>query len=95
MDAATLDRVVMGTITVNYDNGLERKLVSSTPLRRAYQDVRKKAQAARIRRTVSMRAMINAQTCMDNMGWSVEECVDQLCKAWTPDERAKCGVPSR
>ena len=95
MDAATLDRVVMGTITVDYDNGLERKLVSSTPLRRAYQDVRKKAQAARIRRTVSMRAMINAQTCMDNMGWSVEECIDQLCKAWTPDERAKCGVATR
>ena len=95
MDAATLDRVVMGTITVNYDAGLERKLVPSTPLRRAYQDVRKKAQASRIRRVVSMRAMINAQTCIDNMGWSVEECVDQLCKAWTADERAKVGVPSR
>ena len=95
MDAATLDRVVMGTITVDYDNGLERKLVANTELRRAYQDVRKKAQSNRIRRTVSMRAMINAQTCMDNMGWSVEECVDQLCKAWTPDERAKCGVANR
>ena len=95
LDAATLDRVVMGTITVDYDSTLERKLVPNTELRRAFQDVRKKANAARIRRVVSMRAMINAASLVDGCGWSVEECVDQLTSAWTADERAKCGVATR
>lgn len=95
MDAATLDRVCMGSVVVDYDPSLERKLVPNTELRRAFQDIRKKANAARVRRVVSMRAMLNAKTLMDNAGWTVEECVDQLTLDWTADEKAKCGVPNR
>ena len=95
MDAATLDRVAMGTIHVDYDNGLEKKLVANSDLRKAFQTLRRNVRAARIRRVVSMRAMLDAQKYMTNLGWSVEECVDQLAMSWTQDERAKAGVPNR
>tara|TARA_R110000824_G_scaffold82382_2_gene206460 strand:- start:964 stop:2199 length:1236 start_codon:yes stop_codon:yes gene_type:complete len=95
LDAATLDRVKMGTLVVGYDATLERKLIPNTELRKAFQDVRKKAQATRLRRVISMRAMLNAATLVEKCGWSTEECVDQLTQDWTADEKAKVGVQNR
>ena len=92
MDAATLDRTRMGTVVVEYDNGLEKKLVKNAELRKAFQGIRRKAAAARLRRVISMRALINANSLVEECGWNVAECVDQLTLDWTADEKAKAGV---
>lgn len=98
LDSATLDRFVGAVVHVDYDRDLEERIVNGAPsasqiLSRVW-EIREKAQALKLRRVVSTRAVIAVAKHVAG-GDSVDQAIGVVfgdSAGWTKDEQSKIGV---
>jgi len=86
LDAATLDRFLVGQIEMDYDEDLEAAICSPEVTRRGWA-LRKKVRAARLERSVSTRFLRDAST-MVAAGWTLDRAFQGLFAGWTDSERS-------
>lgn len=92
LDAAFLDRFVGATVTLDYDETLERALCPETEIRDAVLAVRTKARALKLRRIVSTRGMLHVRRLVTQCGDSVRDALHALTEGWTAEDRSAVGV---
>lgn len=98
LDAATVDRFVMGTIECGYDTDLERDLAigicgeeKARELLAWAWEVRGKLSGTKSQRIMSMRTVENAAKVIAS-GDSLQEVKDTYFQSWSSDERRAIGV---
>lgn len=90
LDAATLDRYSCNILDMDYDEKLEAKLVSEVVFKR-FTKARKNAQANKLRRPISTRAMVNADKLL-SAGFTIDQVWARYTAGWTADELTKIGA---
>ena len=91
LDESTLDRFRIGQVVMDYDQELEKSILSDSDLLARLWSIRLKAADCQLRRVVSTRFMAKAAT-MQAAGWTSKKIIGQLVCGWTQDERSKAGV---
>jgi cobaltochelatase CobS len=91
LDESTLDRFRIGQVVMDYDQELERSILSDSDLLQRLWTVRRNASDCQLRRVISTRFVAKAAT-MQAAGWTSEKIIAQLVCGWTQDERSKVGV---
>jgi hypothetical protein len=89
LDEATLNRVKMGQVEIDYDAHLEEQVVVAPILSWGHK-VREAITAHGLRRTCSTRDLINAGKC-EAAGETVSQWRTSFFMGWKPDEIAKVG----
>jgi hypothetical protein len=87
LDAAVLDRFACNVLDMDYDEALERKLVSQ-PVCHLFHHARKLARQAKLRRSISTRAMLHADKLL-SIGYTLPEVWTRFVAGWTPEEITK------
>ena len=88
LDAATLDRFVGATITVDYDQKLEEKLVPEADLTLRIWEMRKRLNSLKLRRILGTRALL-AAAYLYRSGESLRNSIDAILVGWSDDEKNK------
>lgn len=88
LDESTLDRFRIGTVPMDYDEGLERVLCPDDDLRARLADYRERMRANRLERVLSTRFMVGAYRAVQR-GKSYEWVESKLFAGWRRDEVAK------
>lgn len=88
LDEATLDRFRIGTVPMDYDAKIEKRLCPDAALRVLLQSYREKARAARLQRIVSTRFMRDAYDMLC-LGWDFARVEKALFGGWSEDEIRK------
>jgi len=88
LDESTLDRFRIGTVPMDYDEGLERQLCPDAELYARLLRYRENARRNRLERIVSTRFVIKAYR-MVQAGWSYEKVDSMLFSGWREDEIRK------
>ena len=91
LDESTLDRFRIGQVVMDYDQELEKSILSDSDLLARLWSIRLKAADCQLRRVVSTRFMAKAAT-MQAAGWTSKKIIGQLVCGWTQDERSKVGA---
>lgn len=92
-DGATLDRFLPGTIEVGYDRNLERRLVGDENFLAKCWDLRDRVEAAKLRRDVSTRAIVELWQKLVAPGlWTQERALQQLVVGWSETELTQAKV---
>jgi hypothetical protein len=91
LDEATLDRFRIGQVVMNYDEELEKSILSDSYLLHRLWNIRRNVNSCQLRRVVSTRFIAKAAV-MQGAGWTSEKIIGQLVCGWTQDERSKVGV---
>lgn len=99
LDAATLDRFVMATVSVTYDTDLEANLIgtivpsveSAAEIVAWIGGLRSRIEAARLRRIASTRLALRAARAIA-AGRSLRQVEARYYLDWSSDERRKAGV---
>lgn len=89
LDAASLDRFVIGTVEMDYSEIIEKHLCPDDELRNAIIAIRQNVVNAGLRRIVSTRFMQKAYEMKAGCGWTTEKCLFTLIKGWSPEEISK------
>lgn len=89
LDAATLDRVALSTVYMDYDTDLEHALCPSKPVREWASKVRAQINEHKVRRILSTRTLVHANTMQTVAGWTLEQVKERYFATWTPAEKAK------
>lgn len=89
LDESTLDRFRIGTVPMDYDESLERRLCPDTELYERLARYRKSVQANRLERIVSTRFMVMAYKMVSEVGWTYDQVDSKLFSGWRADEIAK------
>lgn len=96
LDESTLDRFRVGTVPMDYDENLERKLVSEKlpgePGERFYARMvryRSNIRRARLPRILSTRFIIKAARLVAEAGWDDAKVDSKLFAGWRPEEVSK------
>ncbi len=92
LDDSTLDRFRMGTYDMDYDRELEKRLVSDDKLLQAWWGVRAKVEEAKIRRTVSTRALVDAHDERTALKTPIKALLQQLATGWSDAEKKQAGI---
>lgn len=92
LDAATLDRFVGSTITVDYDRDMEAALVGDAHICATVWGVRDKVNNARMRRIVGTRFLLSVTRLVKGAGFTMADALTHCTEGWTDDERSKAGV---
>jgi MoxR-like ATPase len=94
LDGSTLDRFCIGTIECDYDKSVEEKLCPDVQLLQHFWTIRKRVEAAGLRRIVSTRFLIQAYKMRHAKGveWSLEKIVGVFFNGWSEDEKNKAWV---
>lgn len=93
LDAATLDRFRAGIIAMDYDPDVERKLIHPEVLQWGW-GIRKKIREHKLRRIMSMRAMIDISSMIEMHGmegWPKSEWERSYFADWSRDEVIRVG----
>lgn len=85
LDAATLDRFRIGTVTMDYDENVERNLINEKVLTWGW-NVRHQIYSNHLQRIMSTRAMIDATDMMENQGWDIPKIAKSYFADWSGDE---------
>jgi cobaltochelatase CobS len=88
LDESTLDRFRIGTVPMDYDEGLERQLCPDAELYARLRTYRENARRNRLERIVSTRFVIKAYR-MVQAGWSYDKVDSKLFSGWREDEIRK------
>ena len=88
LDDATLDRFRIGTIECDYDERIEAAVCPDRELRDRLQGIRKKIEAAGLRRVMSTRFIKDAYL-MSSHGWDYSKIANVYFAGWSSDERVK------
>ena len=88
LDGATMNRFQAGTIAMDYDERLERKLCQNSELFDYLLHVRKIVRENRMERFVTTRTICKFSRHLQ-CGLSMNDCKDRLYTPWTRDEVAK------
>lgn len=88
LDEATLDRFRIGTVECYYDAAVEARVCPDSELREQLQHVRRRIEAAGLRRIMSTRFMKSAYK-MKQMGWSEDKILEVFFSGWPETEKAK------
>jgi len=91
LDESTLDRFRIGQVVMDYDQELEKSILSDADLLERLWTIRRKAGECQLRRVVSTRFIAKAAT-MRAAGWTSKKIIGQLVCGWTQDERTKVGL---
>ena len=91
LDEAFLDRFRPGTMFMDYDQNLEKKLVGNTKLLRAMWFIRKRCTDLRIERVVSTRAIIKLHKLFD-AETETEQALERLMGTWDATETTKISI---
>lgn len=98
LDAATLDRFVLATVQVSYDEEWERRLVAGIPNGQKILDwvngVRRIIESARLRRVASTRLVVATVKAIAG-GAELSEAIVRYTRDWTADELAKLDAALR
>jgi cobaltochelatase CobS len=86
LDESTMDRFRMGTVPMDYDEGLEAQLCPDPALRRRLQTYRQRIRNNRLERIVSTRFIAQAYVKKHQYGWSDERIDAKLFQGWRADE---------
>ncbi len=89
LDESTLDRFRVGTVPMDYDRKLEARLCRDSELRERLWSIRDKAQANRLNRIVSTRALIDCYKATLAGVFTRDEAIEQVLQGWSRDERSK------
>jgi cobaltochelatase CobS len=89
LDESTLDRFRIGTVPMEYDESLERKLCPDSELYERLANYRRNIQTHRLERIVSTRFMVMAYKMVAEYGWTYEMVDAKLFSGWRADEIAK------
>lgn len=88
LDEATLDRFRGGTVAMDYDPNIERRLVGDQELYRTLSGWRQKITTAGLQRVLSTRFMVQAVK-LRALGYDVKGIARKLTGGWTPGEIEK------
>lgn len=91
LDAATLDRFRVGTVTMDYDELVEQSL--TTP--EVYEwgiNIRNKIREHGLRRIMSTRVMKDATDMVEGQGWTLEQVEKSYFSDWSREERSIIGL---
>jgi MoxR-like ATPase len=91
LDESTLDRFRIGQVVMDYDQELEKSILSDADLLEWLWNIRRKAAECQLRRVMSTRFVAKAAT-MRAPGRDSEKIIGQLVCGWTQDERMKVGL---
>jgi cobaltochelatase CobS len=89
LDESTLDRFRVGTVPMDYDEGLERQLCPDADLYARLKRYRENIQRNRLERIVSTRFIAQAYRKVSERGWSFEKVDAKLFSGWREDEVRK------
>ena len=89
LDDATLDRFRIGCVPMDYDPAVEAQLCPNEELRTRLLGYRERIMAARIKRPLSTRFMIDAHDMVANGGWTMEMVDEAFFSGWRQDEVIK------
>ena len=94
LDASTIDRFLMGTVPMDYDESLERQLCPDAQLYERLRGYRERIRQNRLERIVSTRFIAQAYVKRNCCGWSDERIDSKLFQSWREDEvrKVKGGV---
>jgi cobaltochelatase CobS len=95
LDAATLDRFIMGQVEMDYDRTLEKALCTTQEeWLKACWKARDAINATQLRRNVSTRFILSGKKMLDQAPdvWSVEKGLRKLVLGWSQDEKQKAGL---
>lgn len=82
LDGATLDRFRIGTVPMDYDEALERELVGNDELFERLLRYRHKIRAAKIKRPLSTRFMLDSRDMVKGSGWTLERVDRAFFEGW-------------
>jgi cobaltochelatase CobS len=91
LDAATLDRFLVGTVPMDYDANLDAMVCPDSDLRGYLLNVRRLSNQAGLRRLVSTRFLKDAFDMVNAGLWDLNRVKKALFAAWTDDEKRKVG----
>ena len=89
LDEATLDRFRIGTVPMDYDEKLEKKLCPDAELFGRLRAYRMAIVLNRLERIVSTRFMIDAYEMVSEGGWDFDKIDEKLFAGWRDDEIKK------
>lgn len=89
LDAATLERFKIGMIFMDYDPGVEEAVVEKQVLAWG-REIRKAINENQLRRTSSLRFMIDCSDMRKAASWDLEQFEASMFAGWTPDEVEVC-----
>lgn len=92
LDAATQDRFVGATLSLDYDRDLETRLCPDDLIRKRVWHIRDKARELKLRRTVSTRMILACNTLVHQVGDSLDVALLAVTEGWTAEDRKACGV---
>lgn len=92
LDDATLDRFRIGQVEMDYDEGLERRIVGDHEYLKHFWKVRKAMADAQLRRNLSTRFLVDGYAMHKGAGWSLQKLESKLTAGWTEAERRKAGI---
>lgn len=85
LDEATLDRFRAGTVPMDYDPVIERRLVGDPELYKTLAEWRQKIRNHNLQRVLSTRFMIHAKK-LKAIGYTIEQVGAKLCGGWTASD---------
>jgi len=85
LDAATLDRFMIGKVYMDYDSEVESALCPDDALLQTLWRIRTNIRKNRLERSVSTRFLRDAYE-MKQVGWSEEDILEALFQGWREDE---------
>ncbi len=88
LDAATLDRFLIGKVYFDYDQMVEKELCPDEELRSKLWKIRDGINAHRLERAMSSRLLQDAYD-MKEAGWGLNEILDAYFCGWRDDEKNK------
>lgn len=91
LDEATLDRFRIGTVAMDYDTELERKICPNEQLRDRLWTIRNKAADAKLERIVSTRFLSDADDFVQAGVADHDYIVGKLLSGWSDDEKSVVG----
>jgi cobaltochelatase CobS len=89
LDESTLDRFRIGTVPMDYDEGLEQKLCPDETLYSRLRTYRERIRENRLERIVSTRFIKEAHEMVSQWGWTYDQVDSKLFAGWRRDEIAK------
>ena len=88
LDMSTLNRFQMGTVIVDYDQDLERKLCPCDKTYNALNSLRELIESNGIEQVISTRTFRKAAR-MIAAGWETSKILDRILTGWSRDERSQ------
>jgi cobaltochelatase CobS len=92
LDGATLDRFRGATLNLDYDTKLEAHLCPEKNIRDEVYRIRSKVAAAKLRRIVSTRFLMDMRKLVLGVGDSMQEAVRACTTDWTEADRVTVGI---